>query len=108
LELAQRLNPLHPGWYWNVEGLALYCLKRYADADAAYRKLRTSQPWDDCIVAACLAQLGDRAEASKRLDTALKANPALSVGYFAAIEPFKQPADLAHLLDGLRRAGLQE
>jgi adenylate cyclase len=108
LELAQRLNPLHPGWYWNVQGLVLYCLKRYADAAVAYRKLRTSQPWDDCIVAACLAQLGDRAAARTRLDTALKANPALSVGYFAGIEPFKRPADLAHLLDGLRQAGLQE
>jgi adenylate cyclase len=108
LELAQRLNPLHPGWYWNVEGLALYCLRRYEAAAEAYRKLRTSQPWDDCIVAACLARLGERAEAGDRLAAGLKANPALSVGYFAGIEPFKRPADLAHLLDGLRLAGLQE
>jgi adenylate cyclase len=108
LELAQQLNPLHPGWYWNVEGLALYCLRRYEAAAAAYRKLRTSQPWDDCIVAACLARLGEPAEARERVTAGLKANLALSVGYFAGIEPFKRPADLAHLLDGLRLAGLPE
>ena len=34
-------------------------------------------------------------------------HPNISLSAFAAKEPFKQPADLDHLLEGLRIAGIE-
>src|SRR4029434_10883936 len=42
LDQAQKLDPLLFNWYWQVRGQALYQLRRYADAAAAFEQL--SQP----------------------------------------------------------------
>jgi hypothetical protein len=39
---------------------------------------------------------------------ALRRNPELNVGSFALVHTFKDERDVAHIIDGMRKAGLPE
>lgn len=42
------------------------------------------------------------------MDEALRIMPDISADYIAQILPFRHPADLAYVIEGLRKAGLEE
>ena len=46
LEAAVRLNPLHPPWYNAHFGIALYSLRRFAEAAQAFKQM----PLPDLVV----------------------------------------------------------
>jgi TolB-like protein/DNA-binding SARP family transcriptional activator len=108
LERAERLDPYPPNWMWGTRGQALYRLGRYDDALAAFDRMTAAQVWIDRFRAACFAQLGRRAEARSAAAAALRREPRFTLRRYAMVEPCKSPADLAHLIDGMRRAGLPE
>jgi len=104
---AQQLNPLHPGWY-------NFSFARYHYDQREYDKVladieRVSLPefyWTWLMKAAAQGQLGrDEAGASLAQIYALKP------GFSARAELQKwnaAPKDLEHILEGLRKAGLDE
>ncbi|MEQ8652452.1 MAG: winged helix-turn-helix domain-containing protein [Kiloniellales bacterium] len=104
---AQELNPLHPGWY-------RFSFTRYSYHKRDYRRAlaeakRIAMPdfyWTHVLIAACMGQLG-RPEAASALAQALKLKPD-----FSAYRELKKwnadPDDMEHLVEGLRKAGLQE
>ena len=108
---AMRLNPHYPDWY--VEGLALayHSSRRYEDSIAAMAKLRGAPtvPGYLCL-AACHAALDHTDEAKKAIERALEISPDATIARWASSEttPYAFPADLEHLRDGLRKAGLPE
>ena len=82
--------------------------RRYADALAAFDCMTAAQVWIDRYRAACCAQLGRRAEARTWATAALGREPRFTARGYVMVEPHESPADLAHLIDGMRKAGLPE
>src|SRR4029077_14189426 len=63
LDLALQRDPYPPIWIWEVRGETLYFLKRYNEAIAAFRNVRTKYFWTPMILAATFAQSGQLADA---------------------------------------------
>ncbi len=104
---AQQLNPLHPGWYYFSFARYHYDQRAYDETLADVQ--RVGMPhfyWTHLLNAAAQGQLA-RPEASVSLERI----HALKPGFRARAELEKWNAaadDLEHLLDGLRKAGLEE
>ena len=118
LRTALRLNPLHEIIHTAL-GIALYVSKHYDEAIDMLTSLKFMARWNLCYQAAANAQLGkvDEAHVAARqfvelLQTELQdrgAQVPASELELANIEAnfFRRPSDGEHLLDGLRKAGLQ-
>lgn len=104
---AQELNPLHPGWYHFSFARCFYHKRDYQRALAEAKRIAMpSFYWMHILIAACLGQLG-HPEAASSLAQAFKLKP-----NFSAYRELKKwnpdPNDMEHLVEGLRKAGLQE
>jgi TolB-like protein len=108
LELAMRLNPAPPNWYREIEGLALYQLRRYTDAARAIERATAVRPYATRYLAACNAQMGRILEAQVLTADALRLDPGFTLRAWAKIEPYESRAGLEHMIDGMRKAGLPE
>lgn len=104
---AQRLNPLHPGWYFFSFARAAYNRRDYPQTFALAERIGLPHfYWVHLLQAAALGQMGN-ATAPAALARIFECKP----DFRAAAELTKwnaAPDDMAHLLDGLRKAGLQE
>ncbi len=104
---AQLLNPLHPGWYHFSFARLHYSEKNYEHAIADVEKIGLPHfYWTHMLTAAAKGQLGHK-DAADALARIFEVKPNFS----AHVELRKwnaAPADLEHILDGLRRAGLHE
>jgi adenylate cyclase len=105
---AMRLNPFYPDWYlWNV-GIAHYPARKYDAVIDAVERMR-EPPVDPLLfLAASYAQLGRLTESQATVKRVLALDQNATVAKFAAQQPYKNPADLEHYKDGLRKAGLPE
>lgn len=104
---AQRLNPLHPGWYYFSFARLHYSQKRYEDALTELQRVGLPHfYWTQMFTAALLGQLG-RPEAAAALARMSEIKPG-----FSARDDLRKwntaPDDLEHLMQGLRMAGLRE
>ena len=89
--------------------LALYRLGRYSEAadmaeSAALRRPNYFQP--QVVLAAALAFAGETARAGAALAAACRLAPTMSEEWLNPLMPLREAADFAHLIDGLRKAGL--
>ncbi|HKD57462.1 MAG TPA: winged helix-turn-helix domain-containing protein [Hyphomicrobiaceae bacterium] len=104
---AQQLNPLHPGWYHFSFARLHYSEKSYQQTIADVEKVGLPHfYWTHMLTAAAKGQLG-QADAADALAKVFEVKPNFS----ARIELRKwnaAAADLEHILDGLRKAGLRE
>ena len=74
-----------------------------------HRPYRTpSGSWDHAYLAAAYAYLGRYREAQTEAAEVLRNRPDFSIRAYAKQEPYKDPADRDHLLEGMRIAGLPE
>jgi adenylate cyclase len=108
---AMRLNPHYPSWYVMQLGPIYYDARRYGDAIVTLDGLRDLETiFIDLYLAASYAQLGHEGKARKVIEHALKIQPGATIEGWATSEklPYKNPSDLEHLRDGLRKAGLPE
>lgn len=112
---ASRLNPF--GRYNYALGLILFAARRYDEAIAAFSATRGAFPQVHAMLAAAYAQAGRPDEARAAAATyARVAREEMEVaeaksgvgwsGFFAERLPFRKDPDLAHLVDGLAKAGL--
>ena len=106
-EEANRVDPyFDANWYWHLLGATRFNARQYDDASAAFTHCALTPPWVRAYDAASHALAG-RAETARAIAEALMRDaPDFDAAAMAAKEPFKNPADLAHLRDGLRLAGL--
>jgi adenylate cyclase len=106
IERAFRLNPLAPQSYHSFHGMVLFAARRYAESIAAFNRILVAPNWEMIYLVADNAYLGRLEEARVLISTWAKLHPDLSLLASAAKEPFKQSADLDHLLEGLRIVGI--
>jgi TolB-like protein len=104
-EKGLRLNPFPPTWYAVFAGRAAYLDRRYADAARSF-DAPTESVKSLMYLAAALGQLGRIVEARAILDQCARLKPDIPIIKFAEAEPYQNPADTVHLIDGLRKAGL--
>lgn len=105
---AFRLNPFPASWYYLTLGQAQYAAGDYAAAIETLRSDETYRTSSRRFLAASLAQLGRLDEARTEAELFLVANPVFTIRHWAATEPFRDDATLAHFVDGFRKAGLPE
>jgi adenylate cyclase len=112
LEAGIRLDPF--SWITTAfcqMGLANYLLKRYGEAvrlcgEGASRRPNMQTP--HLFLAAAYAQLGQLEEAKAEAAQVLRINPGFTIERHKRVWVHRDPKDLEHRLDGLRKAGLPE
>jgi adenylate cyclase len=106
---ARELDPFYePTWYWPAVAAAHFLEHRYEEALGAFLRTANLQFWSEAYLAATYAMLGRREDAQRHVAGVLRVVPDFTIARYAAKEPLKQPADLAHLVEAMRRAGLPE
>ena len=105
---ARILNPRQPNYYYDVEGIALYHLRRYEEAIRAFECMTAKQPYVHRYLAAAYAHAGRQAEARASADRSLALQPKFTLRVWSEWEPYQFPADLEHMREGMRKAGLPE
>ena len=60
--------------------------------------------WTPTYLAAAYGQLGRLAEAQVQVAKFQKQHPGMTMLHYAAHEPYRESADLEHLLEGVRKA----
>jgi TolB-like protein len=106
---AREIDPyFDPPWYWYYLGQAHMALRRYEEALAAFEHLPTRSYRAAAQIAGCHARLGDIERAAVFVSECLNMRPEFRIGHFVSKEPFKNPADAAHLAECLHMAGLPE
>jgi tetratricopeptide (TPR) repeat protein len=109
LGTAFRLNPYAPPWYHSEHGIVLYAARRYAEVITTFGHLTSGWGLEEYIYGvASYGQLGRIDEAQAQIAACRALHPDLLLLKHAADEPYRDPADLGHLLDGLQKAGLRE
>ena len=107
LEAAGRLNPLHPRWYESHFGIALYSLRRFAEAAQAFKQMPLPNSWSNARLAACYAQLEQTAEAQAAVAEVLRLQPDFSTAEYMRKSVLLERAEDRELLrEGLIKAGL--
>jgi adenylate cyclase len=108
---AMRLNPHHPE-YWEMQfGPILFDARQYEEAVATLESLRSR---DTILVrlylAASHAALGHDEQASDAVARISVLDPSATLAQCTApsMAPYKNPADLEHFRENLRKAGLPE
>ena len=118
IEKARRLNPFPGRWYQWYRGFALYSARDYEQAIRALRELSPGHCRSYAYLAACCGRIGlidegraalgmlaEEWEAERaKFGDQVPATPADAAREWA--ERYRNPEDGGHLLDGLRKAGL--
>jgi tetratricopeptide (TPR) repeat protein len=99
-------DPIPPPWHWEIRGLILVLMERYAEAIQAFAR-QTRQFWYlSAYLAICFAKLGRMDEARTELAKALKVVPDHNVLRFHVVNEFPSQSTREKLSEGLSLAGL--
>ncbi len=111
LELASRakqLNPNHPGWYWYIDFFDAYAKGDYSSALDFTSRVNLPNHFAFYIaIAAAAGQLGHHDAAAKALRVLLQMMPTFAINVRAYSLKWWNPDFAAHLIEGLRKAGLE-
>ena len=108
VESAMKLNPNYPGWFQLAVSANAYRQGKYEEAMEAL--VRANMPGyfhTHAALAACLGQLGRREEARKALQDLLALRPDFAAAARQEYTKWYGPEVIEHLMDGLRKAGLE-
>jgi adenylate cyclase len=114
LNTCIRLDPRSPSLVYRLfqRALALYFCREYAAAAEAARQAIRSFPNRAAsyrVLAAALGQIGRTAEAKEELENAIAIAPVWFDAYIRGhVRAPARPEDHAHMLEGLRKAGLRD
>jgi TolB-like protein/Tfp pilus assembly protein PilF/DNA-binding winged helix-turn-helix (wHTH) protein len=106
IERAIRLSPLNPEAFSDYMALALIGARRYEAAIAILKHAPQPSFYYYAWLAVCHARLGDLAEARSNGAKSLEMAPNFTVSIFAAMEPIRDPVDLAIWTDALKLSGI--
>jgi adenylate cyclase len=106
IEKAMRVDPFGAPGRAHLLGRAFYTARRYADAIDAFKKIVSPMYMHLAEAAACHARIDDQACATELATATLRLNPDFTVDQYMKTRTYQDPADAAHLAEGLRAAGL--
>jgi adenylate cyclase len=110
LEQALQLDPQFDLWI-QIRGRAQFALERYDEAEASFKRRLIRMPRSD-VTRAYLASLyghtGRHEEARQLWRELMEINPKFSLEHLRRVMPFKTPATLDRLIEGLRKAGITQ
>jgi TolB-like protein len=109
--LVQRvvaLNPHHPGWYWFPVYMNAYRKGDYRGALEVALRIDIPGSYDTHVaLAAAHGQLGEREAGGKSIRDLLALAPGFALSARADLGKWLHPELVEHLIDGLRKAGLE-
>jgi adenylate cyclase len=112
LEASIRLDPFAPPIFSSgFMGVANYMLKRYPEAVRWLRECALRLPnmqLPHVWLASAYAQLGQIEDARREAAEVLRINPGFTIERYQRIVRYKDPRDVEHRADGMRKAGLPE
>jgi TolB-like protein/tetratricopeptide (TPR) repeat protein len=107
-EQSTRLNPNHPGWYLFPFFFNAYRQRDYGRALDAALKVNMPSFWRmHLALAAAYAQLGERDAARNAVQELLALRPYFPTVAREELEKWWEPELVEHLIEGLRKAGLE-
>ncbi len=107
-QLALRLNPHGPGWYWFAMVLDAYRKRDYRAALDFALKVNMPGLWrTNMVLAAIYGQLGEQDAARGAVRQLLEIKPNFTVEARQELGKWWQPELIDHLVDGLQKAGLE-
>jgi adenylate cyclase len=89
---AMRLNPLHPDWFWNIQGRCLHLLGRHAEALDAFRRIASPAFYHFAYMSTCHHALGETEAAEAMKSQLFRARSDFDVARFVATLPHRNPA----------------
>jgi adenylate cyclase len=111
IQTGKRLNPLISFFYLTIEGHAYFALREYDKAAELFEESLERNPdftFARMFLVATYAHMGRLDDANWEVQEALTISPSFTIANETARMPYKNPADLKHYIDGLRKAGLPE
>jgi adenylate cyclase len=102
LDETMRRDPFPPNWYWEIRGMALFCLERYDEAIAAYGKMTILHAWIQAYLIAAYVHAGRRDDADRQLALYRAEHPGGSLLEMAKQEPYKDDKFRDLLIAGLQ------
>jgi len=106
---AKEIDPyFDPAWYGLSLGRTHMVLRRYEQALKEFERSSPRSYRVAAFMAGCHARLGATSHARALAAECLEKKPDFTIGRWLPKEPFKDPADTAHLAECLRAAGLPE
>ncbi len=111
IELAVRLNPIHPDWYVPILGRSFYLLGRHDEAVAILQRLARSRtellPMPSALLMVANLVPVDRLNEARELMGALRGlRPDFTAVQAPRYAPYKNRQDYLRFLDLLHQAGL--
>jgi TolB-like protein/Flp pilus assembly protein TadD len=104
---ALRLNPLAPDNCLLAIIIAHYTESRYDEALGMLARVKEASADSEAWRAACLAQLGRDEESHVAADSAIEmGGDFIKSQDWLYLWPFKNPQDLKHFIDGLKKSGI--
>jgi TolB-like protein len=108
VERAMKLNPRHLGWYWYPLAHNAYRRRDYPRAlDYALRINNPGQYWVHILMAAAHGQLGNHAQAAEAVRELQALKPDFESDPRREMRWFAEREHIDHLLEGLRKAGME-
>jgi TolB-like protein/Tfp pilus assembly protein PilF len=108
VERAAQLNPRHPGWYWLPLFYNAYRKGDYRDAVTIGLRFNMHGFLGGHVaMAAAYGQMGESEAARKSLNEVLRLAPAYAISARERHAKWFAPELVEHLMDGLRKAGLE-
>ena len=108
VERARSLNPHHPGWYWFPPCFRAYRERDYRSALELALKVNMPGFWRDSLaLAAIYGQLGELEPARSKVQELLAARPEFATTAREECAKWWETEMVEHLLEGLRKAGLE-
>ena len=110
IQLAMRLDPLFRDVILHILAQAYYQLGEYEQAVAALKRRLIRKPESDIsrvLLAASYGQLGEAEKGRMEWAHAIEVNPEFSLEHRRRVLPYKNPKDFEHIVEGLRKAGVE-
>lgn len=105
---ARNLNPHHPGWYWFAPLYDAYNKRDYRTALDIALKVNMPGFWrTHFTLAATYGQLGELESAHRAVRELLAIRPNFAATARTELEKWHYPQLVEHLIEGLRKAGLE-
>ncbi|MFQ5545397.1 MAG: adenylate/guanylate cyclase domain-containing protein [Acidiferrobacterales bacterium] len=103
-----RLDPFHPEAYYANLGIVLHATHKYAEAIDVFKRVPAPKATHQAYRISCHAKLEQISQMDECKNKLFELDPDFTISSYAKFLRYKNPADLDHYLDGLRKAGLPE